>query len=1337
MRGLKTSVAVALVLSVLALAPTASAAGPATAADLADQRQAIWSAELLAAYAAAESDPPEPWDADARAFLANIARWLAADADLPRAVPAATLEAAGRTLLANGCDNPAIWGAYGLVLAKQGLYGEAAAILAEAIAATDDLAAADLLRGLLAGAQSEAMKRLGEPDLATHYIRQASSHFARALGQTYARDDHQRAVLQLIRRHWFDALPVDGKWIFLQRCEDRNDTPVWTFRMLGGLYLAANADVVIDQSLAPAGGGEVAAQPGWQAMSVFAAALDDRADRPEAAAEILRLVAHRLVLSSVDPGALFTRGAAAQRDYRPIYANFAAARESLSLWRDYDKTADALSIFAAYCLRSGYNSAAPTLTYPLILQAGQLRGRGARASLNQPANQDSMDRLTAGYAAEDLDAPVAARVRLIAAAAAFARGQWPQARAQLDAIPHLTDHSEMIDQILGVFNMPAAAVVGRIYAETSDHADALADARRQVRAEEYDQAVASLHAIAAQNHDNGWVMAYLRHAVRHVLITRDLKAGGWVSIAPFPDQRYWRTDRGRAWVDSTGDWVADPKAGPTAAVCTTPFGPRVELRADVDLGPDHAGATALLFGYEGWLSRWHAVVLDGKTQSLDVRRCWPAPRPNTLTAGLEAVSRVNLLLDRGEITLYVNDKAVVSGWRPGPWRTDLLALMGLAVGSAGADQPLARARNVQVRRLPDDATGDNRDATSDPVAPIDPTFAGYDDLPTTDQQNRTVVAGAADGDEASDHCPGPGWLAGLRIAITSDSTGPGVEAVEPVYQTPIGLRNGRRFGQGRAPLVDVLARDGFALGGLVVHGHDGVTGLQAIFLRINADGTLDAGTRYHSQLYGRPSDAPQQLGVDGRAVMGIVGRVGPDLRAIGLITTDAPNIAGQTIRPPLGLGLVAPAKPNLVPIGDTVTELNGLYYRHVDLPVSLAEAQRRCEALGGRLAIADSRALSNFLFGLADGQPCWVGVTRTAAGAWQGVDGRPVALDYWVGDPPAEPAPGAAAAIGFDGEAAWALTSPHARRSFVCQWDADPRVDPEPVPAGPVVEMVGHDVIYDGHRYRAFDQPTTWPEAMAICRQLGGDLVTIDSEAENQAVTLLVGDRRYFIGATDEAEEGYWQWVDGRPVEYAAWADGEPNNMGGQQHVALIGHVAPHAWDDLNPAEPIGFICEWSDASAQPPDAPGPLPVDTTGAFKFGEHWYKVFYEAVTWNEARAACDRLGGRLTRVEDEPTRELVRMLARPDRPLWIGASRPDKVLPWVWTDGTVIESWETPNGTDELIAAVVGLARDGRWQIVVGSKRHGSVCQWNTDPSATTRPDPAPESTHDPAEQPPTD
>ena len=1340
MRGLKTSAAVALVLSVLAVAPMAPAAGPPTASDLADQRQAIWSAELLAAYTAAESATHSPWDADARSFLADMARWLAADADLARAAPAAgALEAAGRTLLANGCDNPAVWGAYGLLLAKQGLYGEAAPILAEAIAATDDVDAADVLRGALAGAQSEGMGRLGEPDLATYYIRLASSHFARAVGQTYARDDHQRAVLQLIRRHWFDALPVDAKWIFLQRCEERNDTPVWVFRMLGGLYLAADAHAGNDQGLSPTDGGPATAQPGWQAMSVFETAFDDRPDRPEAAAEILRLAAHRLVLNSVDPGLIFTRGATAQRDYPPLYAGYAAARQSLTLWRDYDKTADALNIFAAYCLRSGYNSAVPTLTYPLILQAGQLQGRGARTSLNRPANQSSMDRLAAGYAAQDLDGPLAIRTRLIAAATASAQSQWPQARAHLDAIPNLTDHADMLEQILGVFNMPAAAAVGRIYAETSDHADALADARREVRASQYDQAVASLHAIAADNHDNGWVMAYLHHAVRHVRITRDLKAGGWVSIAPFPDQRYWRTDRGRAWVDSTGDWVADPKAGPTAAVCTTPFGPRVELRADVDLGPDHTGAAMLLFGYEGWLNRWHAVVLDGKTQTLRVRPCWPAPRSNKLAAGLEAVSRVNLLLDRGEVTLYVNDKPVASGLRLSPWRTDLLSLMGLAVGPAEADRPLARIRNVQVRRLPDDATDDTRDATSDPVAAIDPAFPGYDDLPTPDQQIRTDLAGAADGAKALDRCPGPGWVAGLRIAIESDSAGAHIGALEPIYQTPIGQRNGRRFGPGRTPLVDVLARDGYALGGLVVHGDHGVTGLQAIFMRINPDGTLDADTRYRSQLVGRPSDTPQRLGADGRAVMGLVGRVGPDVRAIGLITTDVPNIAGATIRPPLGPGLETPDEPNLIAVGDNVTELNGLYYRHVDLPVSLADAQRRCEALGGQLAVADSRALSNFLFGLAGAQPCWVGVTRTAEGGWQGVDGRPVALDYWTGDPPTEAAAGASAAVGFDGDAAWTVTDPHAWRSFVCRWDADPRPAAEPAPAAPAVDMVGQDVIYNGHRYRAFDQRVTWPEAMAICRTLGGRLVSVDSAAENRVVALLVGDSQRFLGASDVGEEGYWQWTDGRPVDYANWADGEPNNMGGRQNVAVMGYAETDLWDDVSAADTFGFICEWDDASIEPPEAPGDLPVDAAGALRVGDRWYKVFYEAVTWDEARVACEALGGQLVRVDDAPTTDVVRMLVRIDQPLWIGASRTDNTVPWRWTNGQPIATQPPLPVTegDQPSAAALSFEDGAKWQFFPTTGKLGFVCQWNTDPNAATHPHTSPETAHDPAEQPPTD
>ena len=86
------------------------------------------------------------------------------------------------------------------------------------------------------------------------------------------------------------------------------------------------------------------------------------------------------------------------------------------------------------------------------------------------------------------------------------------------------------------------------------------------------------------------------------------------------------------------------------------------------------------------------------------------------------------------------------------------------------------------------------------------------------------------------------------------------------------------------------------------------------------------------------------------------------------------------------------------------------------------------------------------------------------------------------------------------------------------------------------------NVIYNsntGHWYQFVACAKTWTDAKTFAENHGGHLVTITSEAENQ---FLVdnGNTYSWIGFTDEAEEGNWQWVTRETVSYTNWGRQQP-----------------------------------------------------------------------------------------------------------------------------------------------------------------------------------------------------
>jgi len=123
----------------------------------------------------------------------------------------------------------------------------------------------------------------------------------------------------------------------------------------------------------------------------------------------------------------------------------------------------------------------------------------------------------------------------------------------------------------------------------------------------------------------------------------------------------------------------------------------------------------------------------------------------------------------------------------------------------------------------------------------------------------------------------------------------------------------------------------------------------------------------------------------------------------------------------------------------------------------------------------------------------------------------------------------------------------------------------------------------NGHWYLVIYPSRSWNGARDYCRKMKGDLVTITSEQENQFVYNLNADS--WIGLSDTAQEGNWEWVTGEPLDYVNWAEGEPNNCTDCKDIhveegedyAHFNQYPPDQWNDW-PPEVSSFVCEW-DAS--------------------------------------------------------------------------------------------------------------------------------------------------------------
>ncbi|NXS55163.1 MRC1 protein, partial [Brachypteracias leptosomus] len=298
--------------------------------------------------------------------------------------------------------------------------------------------------------------------------------------------------------------------------------------------------------------------------------------------------------------------------------------------------------------------------------------------------------------------------------------------------------------------------------------------------------------------------------------------------------------------------------------------------------------------------------------------------------------------------------------------------------------------------------------------------------------------------------------------------------------------------------------------------------------------------------------------------------------------------------------------------------------------------------------------------------------------------------------------------------------------------------------------VAAYEVMEDGwiikgdKQYFFSTEKASMDKARTFCKNNHGDLAIIENNSERKFLwkSILKNGKlkSYLIGLTQNADRQF-SWMDGSPVHYTAWAQGEPNFAYAQENCVAL-NKKDGLWNDVSCGFSNGYICERHrnfinrTLPSAVPSPPGGCPEDW---LLFKNQCYKFFGSSYEyWYTARRNCLSLGGDLASIHNEHVQAfLTYHLKDVSTDPWIGLNDILSELNFVWSDGSPVSYTNWAPDSPKLVEPVLfpslhpedghnlqqfdcvslkrGHADDtGKWNNEECYKSTGYICQKNSDP-----------------------
>ncbi|XP_028391995.1 uncharacterized protein LOC114516661 [Dendronephthya gigantea] len=200
---------------------------------------------------------------------------------------------------------------------------------------------------------------------------------------------------------------------------------------------------------------------------------------------------------------------------------------------------------------------------------------------------------------------------------------------------------------------------------------------------------------------------------------------------------------------------------------------------------------------------------------------------------------------------------------------------------------------------------------------------------------------------------------------------------------------------------------------------------------------------------------------------------------------------------------------------------------------------------------------------------------------------------------------------------------------------------------------------YNEHCYKVRrSQNLTWREAERTCGRFGSRLLRIDDDDERRFISGLVNNSRMnssWIGLPCNI----WRWVsDNTTANYTNWDSGQPENNSTKDCVYFVEGATE--WENEACLSNHFYICEKEGTACQ----------DNYNATwrRFGKSCYNLSVVQKTWSGAKTECQKLGGKLLKIDDENDlgKNISTCIVSMEKKFWIGLRRVKSIWTWIYDD-----------------------------------------------------------------------